>query len=165
MKCPYCQGDDLKVTDSRNSPDANAIRRRRECLNCLQRFTTFETVEVSLQVNKRDGRIEEFQQSKLINGLEHACRHTSVSREQIMNIAAEITNELLQRHLRVVSTTELGHMAMRALKRLDAIAFIRFACVYQRLKNIDELLQAVKQVQSKDAENKEIHNGLKKGRN
>lgn len=150
MRCPYCHHDELRVTDSREAFELNAIRRRRECLKCQQRFTTFETVELTLQVYKRDGRYEDFQQAKLINGLEAACRHTSISRDQVIKTAVAITDELMRRQVREISTTELGEMAMQALQRLDAIAYIRFACVYRRLKHIDQLMEAINSIPAKD---------------
>ena len=158
MKCPFCKHDDLKVIDSREAPDGNAIRRRRECLKCLRRFTTFEIVELTLQVHKRDGRYEEFQQQKLINGLDAACRHTSISRDQALALASKVTTELLQRQIREVSTTELGEMVMKELQALDSIAYIRFACVYRRFKNIDELVEAIQTIQPKDLEG--VHKGI-----
>ncbi len=150
MQCPYCHHAELKVTDSRDAAEVNAIRRRRECLNCLRRFTTFETIELTLQVHKRDGRYEEFQQQKLINGLEAACRHTTISHDQVIAIASKITGELLQLQAREVSTTELGDMVMKHLQMLDPIAYIRFACVYRRFKNIEELMDAIQSIQPKD---------------
>lgn len=151
MRCPYCHSEELKVTDSRVTPEANAIRRRRECLQCLQRFTTFETIEISLQVQKRDGRFEDFQQHKLIKGLEAACRHTKISHEQVVAMASQITTELLQGQTKEISTKLLGEMVMKWLQPLDSIAYIRFACVYRRFKNIDELVEAIQTIQSKDA--------------
>lgn len=153
MKCPYCQNEELKVTDSRDATEINAIRRRRECLKCSQRFTTFEMIELSLQVYKRDGRYENFQQQKLINGLELACRHTKISNEQVIVLASKITNDLMQRQMKEISTRELGEIVMEALKSLDPIAYIRFACVYCRFKNINEITDAIRTVQSKDAQN------------
>lgn len=150
MKCPFCKSEELKVTDSRDSVEFNAIRRRRECLSCQKRFTTFETVELALQVHKRDGRYEEFQQLKLINGMEAACRHTSVSHDLIHKVASEITSELMERNVREVSTRELGEWVMKALQKLDPIAYIRFACVYRRLKDIGELMDAITSIQAKD---------------
>jgi len=150
MKCPFCESDALKVIDSRDSLEFNAIRRRRECMACQRRFTTFETVELALQVHKRDGRFEEFQQAKLISGMELACRHTSISRDQVVKLASEITTELMERPTREVTTRELGDMVMKALQRLDPIAYIRFACVYRRLKDIDELMDSIRAVQAKD---------------
>lgn len=151
MKCHFCHSEDLKVIDSRNAVEINGIRRRRECLQCLKRFTTFETIELSIQVHKRDGRYEDFQQQKLINGLEAACRHTTISREQVIAIAGQITGEIMQRQVSIINTKELGEMVMKHLQALDAIAYIRFACVYRRFKDINELMEAITTIQPKDA--------------
>ncbi len=151
MKCPYCHHEELKVTDSRDAPEVNAIRRRRECLKCFQRFTTFETVELTVQVQKRDGRYEDFQQQKLIKGLEAACRHTTISHEHVIALAAKITGDLLQRQVREIDTTELGDIVMQHLQALDPIAYIRFACVYRRFKDIKDLMDALQAIHPKDA--------------
>ena len=152
MKCPYCSGEDLKVTDSRNAQDLNAIRRRRECLDCTKRFTTFETVDLVMQVEKRDGSFEDFDQAKLIRGLQSACHHTRISHEGVRELAAEIKGELVDRALSVVATKELGEMIMKHLQAKDTIAYIRFACVYRRFKDIGELMQAIQSAQSTDLE-------------
>lgn len=149
MKCPFCRHKDLKVIDSREAPEMNAIRRRRECLECLRRFTTFETIELSVQVLKRDGRYEDFQQQKLINGLEAACRHTTVSHDQLTALSVKITDELMGRQVREVTTTELGELMMKKLKALDPIAYIRFACVYRRFKDVDELMEEIQSIKVK----------------
>ncbi len=146
MKCPFCHCEELKVTDSRNAAETNSIRRRRECLKCLKRFTTFETVDLTIQVHKRDGHYEDFQQDKLIRGLDAACRHTRISHDQVRALAYKITADLMERQIREISTTELGEIAMKHLKDMDAIAYIRFACVYKRLKNVDDLLEAIEGV-------------------
>jgi len=150
MRCPFCSSEELKVIDSRDSLEVNAIRRRRECLKCLNRFTTFETIELSMQVQKRDGRYEDFQQQKLLNGIEAACRHTKISREQIQTIAAQITSHIMQQQLREIHTKELGEMVMKHLLAADAIAYIRFACEYRRFQDIGELVEAIKSIQAKD---------------
>jgi transcriptional repressor NrdR len=150
MKCPFCQCAELKVLDSRESTDINAVRRRRECLSCARRFTTFETIELTMQIHKRDGRYEEFQQKKLIDGMMAACRHTTISHEHVLALASQITTELIQRQVREISTTELGEIVMKNFLALDAIAYIRFACVYRRFKNIEELLEAIQSIQAKD---------------
>ncbi len=150
MKCPFCGNEDLKVTDSRNALDANAIRRRRECLNCNRRFTTFETIELTIQVRKRDGLYEDFQEDKLISGLEAACRHTRISHEQVRNLASKITGELMERQVREISTREIGEIVMKYLKTMDTIAYIRFACVYRRFKDIGELMEAIQSIEPKD---------------
>lgn len=152
MKCPFCHHEELKVTDSRDAPEMNATRRRRECLKCLQRFTTFETIELSIQVHKRDGRYEDFEQQKLIKGIESACRHTTISHDQVIALATQITGELLQKQAREISTRELGDMVMKRLQALDSIAYIRFACVYRRLKNVNELMEALKAIHPKDSQ-------------
>lgn len=150
MKCPFCQHEDLKVTDSRDAAELNAVRRRRECLQCLRRFTTFETIELTIQVHKRSGIYEDFQQLKLMNGIAAACRHTKISYDQVIRIATEITHDLMQRQLREISAKELGEIAMRHLQALDPIAYIRFACVYKRFKDLRELEEAMQTIQSKD---------------
>jgi transcriptional repressor NrdR len=148
MKCPFCQHQELKVTDSRYAPDQNAIRRRRECLGCNRRFTTFETVELTMQVHKRDGRYEDFRRDKLINGLRAACRHTSVSAEQEQTLAAEIVSQLTERHCQAISSREIGEMVMRGLQKLDSIAYVRFACEYRRFREVDELVDLIKSIEA-----------------
>lgn len=147
MKCPFCHHRELKVIDSREAADMNAIRRRRECLECLRRFTTFETIELSVQVLKRDGSYQDFDKQKLIDGLDAACRHTTISHDQVITIASQVTNELMTQQVREVTTTELGKMVMKKLQALDPIAYIRFACVYRRFKDIDELVEAIQSIQ------------------
>lgn len=160
MKCPFCHNKELKVTDSRESTEMNAIRRRRECLDCLRRFTTFETIDLSLQVLKRDGRYEDFQQQKLITGLEAACRHTTISHEQVIALASQITNELMIRQAREISTTELGEIVMKRIQAQDPVAYIRFACVYQRF-TIEELKEAIQAIHPKDVANRKEKIGQK----
>lgn len=152
MKCPFCGNEELKVTDSRNALDANAIRRRRECLNCNRRFTTFETIELTIQVRKRDGLYEDFQEDKLISGLEAACRHTRISHEQVRNLASKITGELMEHQVREITTKEIGETVMKYLKTMDTIAYIRFACVYRRFKDIGELMEAIQSIEPKDSD-------------
>ena len=143
MKCPFCHYEESKVTDSRNATESNAIRRRRECLKCLKRFTTFETVDLLIQVKKRDGRFEEFQVEKLIRGLDAACRHTRISHEQVLALAADITQELIERQMREIDTLTIGELIMERLKERDTVAYVRFACVYRRFKDRDELMHAL----------------------
>lgn len=143
MHCPFCSHEELKVTDSRNVTESNAVRRRRECLKCLRRFTTFETVDLTIQVQKRDGRYEEFSQEKLIKGLDAACRHTQISHDQVRALAYRIASDLMERQVKEVKTSELGEMIMKHLQGLDTIAYIRFACVYRRFKDVGELMDAI----------------------
>lgn len=143
MRCPFCNDEELKVVDSRNSPEMNVIKRRRECLQCGQRFTTFETIELVMQVLKRDGRYETFQENKLINGISAAAYHTKISQEQVHTIAYAIKSELCSRQSKEIATKEIGELVMKYLKEADLIAYIRFACVYQRFQNIEELMDAI----------------------
>lgn len=146
MKCPFCQCEEQKVTDSRDSAETNAIKRRRECLGCSKRFTTFETVDLTMQVRKRDGTYESFQLQKLIHGLEAACHHTTISHEKVMELSSDIAAELMGRQIRVIESSELGEIVIERLQALDPIAYIRFACVYRRFKEIRELEEAIKAI-------------------
>lgn len=152
MRCPFCHHEELRVIDSRDTTEMNAIRRRRECLECLRRFTTFETIELTMQVHKKDGRYEDFQQEKLVKGMQAACRHTAISHDEVMTLATRITGDLLQRQVRQISTRELGQIVMQHLKKLDPIAYIRYACVYKRFKNIEELVDAIGTVEPSSPE-------------
>lgn len=143
MKCPFCGHEESKVTDSRSASETNAIRRRRECLNCAKRFTTFETVDISLQVRKRDGSYEDFQLEKLIEGLDAASSHTRISHDQVRDLASSVVSELLEKQVREINTTKLGELVMEKLRVIDTVAYIRFACVYRRFKDVDEIMDAI----------------------
>ena len=170
MRCPFCNHEESKVTDSRNALETNAVRRRRECLRCLKRFTTFETIDLTIQVLKRDGRYEDFLQEKLIKGLDAACRHTKISHEQVRALAYKITSDLMERQVKEISTKEIGEIIMRHLQELDMIAYIRFACVYRRFKDVDELKDALatariqEDTRSTYLERKEEEHGLEETR-
>jgi len=146
VRCPFCNHEESKVTDSRYAAELNAIRRRRECCQCMRRFTTFETVDVSLQVKKRDGTYEDFQQEKLINGIDAACRHTRVSHDQARALAYKIKADLMSKGIREIESRELGDIAMQHLQQTDVVAYIRFACVYKRFKDIGELVEAIQSI-------------------
>lgn len=150
MRCPFCHHEESKVTDSRNAVETNAIRRRRECCLCMKRFTTFETVDLSLQVHKRDGTYEDFLQEKLIHGMDSACRHTRVSHDQVRAIAYKIKSELVAGGVREISSRELGDIVIRHLKEADVVAYIRFACVYKRFKDVRELLEAIQEFEKEE---------------
>ncbi|MFZ4099153.1 MAG: transcriptional regulator NrdR [Chlamydiia bacterium] len=156
MRCPFCHFSESKVTDSRNAADCNAIRRRRECLQCGRRFTTFETMDLSVQVRKRDGTYEDFQYHKLLNGILAACRHTRISHDRAKALATQITQQLMERQIREVSTQELGDLVMEHLQGLDPVAWIRFACVYRRFQDIGEVREAIEAVQPKDGPHEHI---------
>jgi transcriptional repressor NrdR len=147
MKCPFCHSSELKVTDTRETPDGLAIRRRRECLSCRRRFTTFETIEIQdLQVQKRDGRFQDFELVKLRTGIEKACRHTKIGPDQVLKIALEIQAELMSCPQGAVTSRKIGDMVMDALRGLDSIAYIRFACEYRRFKDINELVETIEAI-------------------
>jgi transcriptional repressor NrdR len=159
MRCPFCQHEELKVTDSRTVAETNSIRRRRECLACLRRFTTFETPDLTIQVLKKDGCYEDFSQEKILKGLDAACRHTAVSRDQVRMIAYQITSDLMERPQKEVTTKEIGEMVMKALQSSDTIAYIRFACVYRRFKHVDELMDALESIPVQDKEFHAVQQG------
>lgn len=150
MRCPFCNHEESKVTDSRNVTENHSVRRRRECLKCLRRFTTFETIDLTIQVQKRDGRYEDYSQDKLIRGLDAACRHTRISHDQVRALAYRISTDLMERQVREIKTSELGEIVMGHLQELDTIAYIRFACVYRRFKDVDELMDAIEHINPKD---------------
>ena len=145
MKCHFCGNEDTKVTDSRNSPESSIIRRRRECLGCSKRFTTIESIDLSLQVQKRDGSYEEFQIEKIIKGLASACLHTRISYAQVLDLASAITHEILDKQIKELQTLWIGEVVMEKLKKLDTVAYIRFACVYRRFKDKDEIIHAIEE--------------------
>ena len=138
MKCPYCGYQESKVVDSRHSDDSTSIRRRRECLSCQKRFTTFEMVEsVQIIVIKKDGAKELFDRNKLLSGLLKACQKRPVNAEEIVGeIEAELQNSLSGE----VSTKEIGEIVMRKLKERDEVAYVRFASVYREFKDIETFL-------------------------
>ncbi len=146
MRCPFCLYEESKVTDSRDAVEVNAIRRRRECSQCAQRFTTFETIDLSLQVKKRDGTYQDFKEEKLIAGMDAACRHTLVSHEQVCALAYKIKAELAGKCMRQIESKDLGEIIMQRLREIDVIAYIRFACVYKRFKDVKELIEAIRSV-------------------
>ena len=141
MKCPFCGFTDSKVIDSRPAEDGTTIRRRRECLSCQKRFTTYETIErMPLVVVKRDGFRQSFDRVKLINGMVRACEKRPVPLEKLEAIADEIEQELQGKLEREVSTVEIGEMVMKRLKEVDEVAYVRFASVYRSFKDINTFM-------------------------
>jgi transcriptional repressor NrdR len=155
VRCPFCHHEDSKVTDSRFASEMNAIRRRRECGQCMRRFTTFETVDLSLQVKKRDGTYEDFLQEKLINGMDSACRHTCISHDQVRSFAYKIKADLVTKGIREIGSQELGEIVLQHLLQSDVVAYLRFACVYKRFTNVKELVKAIQSVAPKEIEYEE----------
>ena len=141
MKCPFCGYCDSKVIDSRPAEEGATIRRRRECLACQKRFTTYEIIErLPLVVVKRDGSRQSFDKVKLINGMVRACEKRPVTLSQLEKIADEIEQELQSNLEREVSTVNIGEMVMLRLKDVDEVAYVRFASVYRSFKDINTFM-------------------------
>ena len=142
MRCPYCSYSESKVIDSRPAEEGTTIRRRRECLSCGKRFTTYEIMErLPLLVVKRDGSRQSFDRTKIIGGLVKACEKRPVSAEAIERVADEIEQELQSSLEREVSSVQIGEMIMDRLKNLDQVAYVRFASVYRQFKDINTFLE------------------------
>ena len=144
MNCPACGNSDSKVIDSRPS-DKTSIRRRRECLGCGKRFTTYEIIEASpLFVIKKDGSKEIFDPNKISAGIRRACYKRPVTEEQIANLVNEIENEIVNSLRDDVPTAELGDMVMDKLRKIDEVSYVRFASVYREFKDIDSFLDELR---------------------
>lgn len=147
MKCPHCGSEEDKVVDSRAAQDGRAVRRRRECLACSERFTTYEYIEnVALVVLKIDGRREPFDRQKLLTGIKLACNKRPISAKRIESMADEIEAELSQRSKNEVSSQDLGALVMEKLKAIDEIAYVRFASVYRRFQDKEEFLSEIRKL-------------------
>ncbi|XHH07525.1 MAG: transcriptional regulator NrdR [Candidatus Bathyarchaeia archaeon] len=147
MKCPYCGSENFKTLETRDSPD-NTTRRRKECVNCNKRFTTYEYVEtVELMVRKKDGKLERFDANKIIRGLQKACEKRPVTMPQINELAGHVRQDLMAKGVEEVSSQEIGDLIMKYLKNVDRIAYIRFASVYKKFEEPEDfgrLLMEVK---------------------
>ncbi len=138
MKCPYCNAPESKVTDSRSGDDKSFIRRRRECLDCGRRFTTYERIEdINLVIIKKDDTREVFSRSKLISGIVRACEKRPISMQQIESVAQRIEQKAANLLNKEVSSQLIGQFVMEELKELDDIAYVRFASVYKSFKDIE----------------------------
>lgn len=147
MKCPYCGAPDSKVIDSRATDDGTAIRRRRECVRCERRFTTYEVIEeIPLVVVKKDGRREPFDRAKIMSGLIKACEKRSVSLKQLESLVDEVERELRGKLEGEVRSQEIGELVMERLRSLDEVAYVRFASVYRQFKDIDKFLEELQRL-------------------
>jgi transcriptional repressor NrdR len=147
MKCPHCGYEESKVVDSRHSEDGLSIRRRRECLKCQKRFTTYETVEVLPIIEvKRDNSREPFDRNKIMNGMLRACEKRPVSTQDLENIVKEIETFVQNSLEREVTTQSIGEMVMERLKPLDEVAYVRFASVYRQFKDIHSFMQELNKI-------------------
>ena len=147
MKCPYCGEQDSKVVDSRHSEDGSSIRRRRECLKCSKRFTTYELVEsLPIVVVKRDGSRQSFNRQKILNGMLRACEKRPVSLAA-MEAAVDEIEQIIQNSLeREISTEEIGELVMERLKKMDEVSYVRFASVYRQFKDLNSFVQELNQM-------------------
>jgi transcriptional repressor NrdR len=142
MRCPYCKSNDDKVIDSRTSGDAAVIRRRRECLGCSRRFTTYETIEeIQLRVIKKDGSRVPFDRNKLRGGILKACEKRPVTQEQIEEMCRRIEAQLNEMFDKDVSSQFIGNLVMNDLRKLDPVAYVRFASVYREFKDVEQFLE------------------------
>lgn len=154
MKCPFCGHIEDKVIDSRTSREGDVIRRRRECLKCERRFTSYERIEeVMPLVVKKDGRREPFDRQKILHGLQKACEKRPISVEEMEEVVNALERKLLTLGVREIPGKWIGEEVMSALKELDKVAYVRFASVYRQFKDINELMDEVKtlfEAKSKD---------------
>lgn len=149
MKCPHCGSLEDKVVNSRLAPGGETVRRRRECLDCGQRFTTMEQMEgVLLKVIKRDGRREDFSLAKLRGGLDIACRKRDIETGRLDQIAADIQTSLQNRLDKEIMSAEIGEMVLLRLREIDDVAYVRFASVYRDFRDISEFAEELKTLRS-----------------
>jgi transcriptional repressor NrdR len=149
MRCPYCTSLDNKVVDSRMGKEGESIRRRRECLKCEGRFTTYERVEEVLpSVIKKDGRREPFDRMKILSGLKKACEKRPISLEALERTVEEIEKSLQEKGLKEIPSTVVGEEVMDRLHKLDEVAYVRFASVYRSFRDINEFMSELKDILS-----------------
>ncbi|OGP72546.1 MAG: transcriptional regulator NrdR [Deltaproteobacteria bacterium RBG_13_58_19] len=145
MRCPYCHSTNNKVINSRPSREANAIRRRRECLNCQRRFTTYEQVEETMPlIIKNDGRRESYQRSKIYEGIKKACEKRPVSIDAIENFLDSLEQEMLESGQREIPSTWIGEKVMVKLQDWDEVAYVRFASVYRHFTDVTDFMEEIR---------------------
>lgn len=150
MKCPFCNHNEDKVIDSRETSDATAIRRRRECLECGKRFTTYEYVEKTpLMVIKKDGRREPFSREKILSGLRNACQKRPVSMEKLEKLVIEVEAEIQKKFDQEVESRYVGEIVVEKLAKLDDVAYVRFASVYRQFKDINQFMRELRDILGK----------------
>ena len=150
MKCPFCGHAENKVIDSRISKDGKAVRRRRECLNCTKRFTTYEYVEDVLpMVVKKDGRREQFDRQKILTGIKKACEKRPISMESIDKLVENVEQACQEMQVEEISSTLIGEKIMNELKAFDGVAYVRFASVYRQFRDVGEFMSELKDLLSK----------------
>ena len=151
MKCPHCGYKEDKVVDSRATQEQFAIRRRRECLKCGKRFTTYEYIEeVSLLVIKKDGRREPFDRKKILAGIIRACEKRPISMEKMEEIATQVERAVQKKTDREAPSSKIGELVMEKLKLLDDVAYVRFASVYRQFKDVSQFMSELKEMLGKE---------------
>ena len=151
MQCPFCQHPDNRVLESRSTEAGQSIRRRRECLNCQRRFTTYERIEfVPITVLKQNGERESFDRSKLLRGIVRACQKTGISSMRLEALVDELESELQQRTVREVSSLEIGEIVLQQLKLLSEVAYVRFASVYRQFQSIRDFVDTLDDLSHSD---------------
>jgi transcriptional repressor NrdR len=151
MNCPFCGHPDNRVVDSRDVRSGLEVRRRRECSDCGKRFTTYERVdELPTTVVKRDGRRESFDREKLLTGLLRACEKRPVPRRDLVKIVDAVESTLAARDVREMSTEEIGNLVIEELRRLDQVAYVRFASVYRRFEDVNQFMDELRSLLIKD---------------
>lgn len=159
MKCPYCSAPDTKVLDSRILEEGSTVKRRRKCESCQKRFTTFETVELSMpMVIKRDGRRETFDKDKILRGIAKSCEKRPISAVQIERIINNIEKAILDISDKEVNSKDIGNLVMMYLRHLDPVAYIRFAAVYRKFQDVDEFVNELKHDELKQYKITPVHN-------
>lgn len=144
MRCPYCQHPDNRVLESRSTEAGQSIRRRRECLSCQRRFTTYERIEfVPITVLKQNGDRESFDRSKLLRGIVRACQKTGIAAMQLEGLVDDIESDLQQRSVREVSSLEIGELVLQQLRLLSEVAYVRFASVYRQFRSIGDFVETL----------------------
>lgn len=150
MKCPFCGNPDSKVVDSRPTEDGERIRRRRECIACQKRFTTFEIIETTpIMVKKKDGSIQAFNRDKLLNGMIKSCEKRPVSTQDLEKAVDSIEYKIVNSLKSEVSSIDLGEMVMEELKKLDEVAYVRFASVYRQFSDVNTFLEELNRLMKK----------------
>jgi transcriptional repressor NrdR len=150
MRCPFCNSTESKVIDSRTAQKNNAIRRRRECIDCGHRFTTYEyIVEYPLQIIKNDGRREEYDRTKLFDSIKIACNKRPISADKLETLVVDIEKDIEEASGGEVRSSQIGELVMKKLKELDEVAYIRFASVYKKFKDLDEFKNHIEKIGNK----------------
>ena len=150
MKCPFCNSNEDRVIDSRATADNSSIRRRRECLKCGRRFTTYEYIEkIPFMVVKKDGRREPFNRGKIINGLVKACQKRPISMEKIERITNEVESDIQKKFDQEIESKYIGELVMNKLANIDDVAYVRFASVYRHFRDVNQFMRELREILNK----------------